>query len=335
MLKSVSARRRKAAGAGAETSPAHARNRPRLGVALGSGSARGWAHIGVLRALHEMGIEPAIIAGTSAGALVGGAYVSGQLDALEEWARSVGKLDVFRLMDLAPARGGFIAGSRLFEAFRKVADDVQIEDLPLPFSAVATDFESGRELWLDKGSLHEAVRASISLPGLLTPVERDGRWLVDGGLVNPVPVSVCRALGADYVIAVNLGGDLRDRNTHLTEPSGIFGDDPGALDDALSRLPAPLRERLEAPARFLFAPRDRETTRAPGFFDVMAGSINIMQDRVTRSRMAGDPADVLIEPRLEEIRMLDFDHAIDAIEEGRAATERMRAPLLRLAGTDA
>jgi NTE family protein len=306
--------------------------KPRLGIALGSGSARGWAHIGVLRALHEMGIEPAIIAGTSAGALVGGAYVSGQLDALESWARSVGKLDIFRLMDLAPGRGGVIGGTKIFEAFERVAADVNIEDLPLPFTAVATDFESGREIWLNKGSLHDAVRASVSLPGLLPPVQYGDSWLVDGGLVNPVPVSVCRALGADLVIAVNLSGVLTDRNTHLTTPFSIFGDDPSALEDTLEKLPTALRARLEGPARFLFTARGRGRTKAPGFFDVMAGAINIMQDRVTRSRIAGDPADLLIEPRLEAIRLLDFDHAAEAIAEGHAAAERMRPALERLVG---
>jgi NTE family protein len=306
------------------------RKKTRLGVALGSGSARGWAHIGVLRALHEMGISPDIIVGTSAGALVGGSYVSGQLDALESWARSIGKLDVVRMMDIAPARGGVISGSRLFDAFRRIAQDVEIEKLPLAFTAVATDFATGREIWLQEGSLHDAVRASISVPGLFSPFSYDGSWLVDGGLVNPVPISVCRAMGADHVIGVNLSGDLADRNTQLTEPASFFGDNPLALDDALARLPPALRERIEGPARFFLSPRAPEKEKSPGFFDVIAGSINIMQDRVTRSRMAGDPADILIEPRLEGIRLLDFDHAREAIMEGHAATERMRSSLERL-----
>ncbi len=308
------------------------RKRMRLGIALGSGSARGWAHIGVLRALHEMGISPDIVVGTSAGALVGGSYVSGQLDALETWARSIGKLDVVRMMDIAPARGGVISGSRLFDAFRRIARDVEIEELPKAFTAVATDFETGREIWLQDGSLHDAVRASISVPGLFSPFSYDGAWLVDGGLVNPVPISVCRALGADQVIGVNLSGDLANRNTQLTQPASFFGDDPLALEDTLARLPPALRDRIEGPARFFLSPRSSEKEKAPSFFDVIAGSINIMQDRVTRSRMAGDPADILIEPRLEGIRLLDFDHAREAIMEGHAATERMRSALESLVG---
>lgn len=299
----------------------------RLGLALGSGSARGWAHIGVLRALQELGIKPDIVVGTSAGALVGGSYVSGQLDALEKWVRSIGKLDVIRMMDIAPARGGVISGSRLFDAFRQIANDIEIENLPLAFTAVATEFETGREVWLQDGSLHEAVRASISVPGLFSPFSYQGTWLVDGGLVNPVPISVCRALGADRVIAVNLSGDLTNRNTQLTQPASFFGDDPLALEDTLARLPPALRDRIQGPARFFLSPRSSEKEKAPSFFDVIAGSINIMQDRVTRSRMAGDPADILIEPRLEEIRLLDFDHAREAIMEGHAATERMRSAL--------
>ena len=303
----------KTPGGQAHASSSAENTKPRLGIALGSGSARGWAHIGVLRALNEMGIEPAIVAGTSA------------------WALSIGKLDVLRMMDFAPTRGGFIAGSRLFDTFQSIARDALIEELPLPFTAVATDFGSGREIWLREGSLHDAVRASLSLPGLFTPFERGGRWLVDGGLVNPIPVSVCRALGADYVIAINLGGDLTDRNTQLTDPPSLFGDDPVALEEALSRLPVAIRERVEGPARFLLAPRLRGRNRAPGFFDVIAGAINIMQERVTRSRMAGDPPDILLEPRLESHRMLDFDHAKEAIHQGRLAVERMRGPLERLA----
>ena len=252
------------------------RKRMRLGIALGSGSARGWAHIGVLRALHEMGISPDIVVGTSAGALVGGSYVSGQLDALETWARSIGKLDVVRMMDIAPARGGVISGSRLFDAFRRIARDVEIEELPKAFTAVATDFETGREIWLQDGSLHDAVRASISVPGLFSPFSYDGAWLVDGGLVNPVPISVCRALGADQVIGVNLSGDLANRNTQLTQPASFFGDDPLALEDTLARLPPALRDRIEGPARFFLSPRSSEKEKAPSFFDVIAGSINIV-----------------------------------------------------------
>jgi NTE family protein len=196
---------------------------------------------------------------------------------------------------------------------------VEIEKLPLAFTAVATDFATGREIWLQEGSLHDAVRASISVPGLFSPFSYDGSWLVDGGLVNPVPISVCRAMGADHVIGVNLSGDLADRNTQLTEPASFFGDHPLALDDALARLPPALRERIEGPARFFLSPRAPEKEKSPGFFDVIAGSINIMQDR-----------DILIEPRLEGIRLLDFDHAREAIMEGHAATERMRSSLERL-----
>lgn len=306
------------------------RSRPRIGVALGSGSARGWAHIGVLRALSEMGVRSDVVCGTSIGALVGAAYGRGELDALEAWARAFTKLDILRLLDVTAARGGFIAGVRLLEGFRELTPDAAIEDLAVAYGAVATDFETGREVWLTRGSLLEAVRASISLPGIFVPYRHEGRWLVDGGLVNPVPVSVCRALGAEVVIAVNLSGDLAMRNA-LLRGAAEGHEESRRFEDALARLPPKLRERLEGPAALLdaaLAGRGRE--RAPGLFDVLAGAMNIVQDRITRSRMAGDPPDVLVAPRLAHVRMLDFDQADELIAEGRAAFAQARPTLERL-----
>lgn len=297
---------------------------PRIGLALGSGSARGWAHVGVLRALAAAGIEPEVVCGTSIGALVGAAYVTGELDRLEAWVRSITRLDILRLMDLRAGRGGFIAGARVFEQLRGAEPDKRIEDLDKAYAAVATDFETGREVWLRDGSLLDAVRASISLPGIFVPARIGERWLVDGGLVNPVPVSVCRALGADVVIAVNLAGDLMSRNL---QPVTGDEEESRALDEALRRLPKALQPRLRAAAAFFGGARDH--ARAPGVFEVIAGSLNIMQDRVTRSRMAGDPPDVVLTPRLWHIRMLEFDRAAEAIAEGEAAVEAARGSLER------
>ena len=196
----------------------------RLGIALGSGAARGWAHIGILRALEQAGIVPDVVAGTSIGALVGAAYASGRLDRLEEWVTQIDWWEIIRYMDL---RLGGVEGERLMRAFRERVDDVPIETLSKPFGAVATDLHTGREVWFQDGSVLEAVRASIAVPGLFSPVRHRGRWLVDGGLVDPLPVSLCRALGADRVIAVNLNGDivgkhLGGRPSRLTTPNSLL-----------------------------------------------------------------------------------------------------------------
>jgi NTE family protein len=185
----------------------------RIGLALGSGAARGWAHIGVIRELERNAIVPDVVCGTSIGSLIGAAMASGELERLEKWVRSLKWQKVISYFDLTMS-GGLIKGEKLFAFFRENFRDRDIEDLDTPFGAIATELASGREIWLREGSLFEAVRASISLPGLFTPVERDDQLLVDGGLVNPIPVSMCRALGADVVIAVDLNADLLSAARH-------------------------------------------------------------------------------------------------------------------------
>ncbi len=297
---------------------------PRIGIALGSGSARGWAHIGVLRALAESGIAPAVVCGTSIGALVGGSYVTDQLDALESWARSITLLDIVGLMDVRLARGGFIGGARLFAGLRRIQKDVRIEDLPKPFAAIATEFASGREVWLQRGSLLDAIRASAALPGIFPPFRYGEHWLVDGGLVNPVPVSACRALGADVVIAVNLNGDLTSRNRPARPARHLRRRGRRVRPEFLDKLSARLRKEFRNTTS-LFATRRQRVLKAepPGFFEVLGGAIYIMQDRITRSRLAGDPPDVLLTPRLGHIRLFDFDRSDEVISEGRACVVPM------------
>jgi NTE family protein len=291
---------------------------PRLGIALGSGSARGWAHIGVLRALEAAGIEPNVVCGTSIGALVGGAYAAGQLDALETWVRSLNLLDVVGFMDVTLTRGGLIAGEKLFKGLRRFQSDVAIEDLAKRFAAVATDFGSGREIWLQRGSLLDAVRASTSLPGIFPPVKLGSQWLLDGGLVNPVPVSVCRALGAQVVIAVNLNGDLTSRNVPAR---------PLRREARGPHLASHLK--LRGAGAFLAAQLLQPKQKTPGFFEVLAGALYIMQDRITRSRMAGDPPDVMLTPRLAQIRLLEFHRAEEAIDAGRDSVAPFLAEVQR------
>jgi NTE family protein len=178
--------------------------RARLGLALGSGSARGWAHIGVIRALEERGLRPDVLVGASVGALVAASHAGGRLDALEKWVRALTQREVWRLVDPHLRGGGVMTGNRLMDAIAASVGDPLIEELELGFAAVATDLNTGEEVWIREGPVMAAVRASSGVPGLFTPSWYLDRWLIDGGVVNPLPVSVCRALGADLVIAVDL-----------------------------------------------------------------------------------------------------------------------------------
>lgn len=286
------------------------RRKPRIGLALGAGSSRGWAHIGAIRALEERGVKPDIVCGTSIGALVGGAYASGQLDRLETWVSGLAWTTVVRLMDIT-WKGGLIRGNRLFTIFRATFDEHDIAELPVAFGAIATELESGREVWLREGKVLDAVRASIAMPGLFTPVVRDGVLLVDGGLVNPVPVSMCRALGADLVIAIDLSwgkfGPYRERGRAAVPAD----DDPSWLQRLLGRA----------------ADRVKEEVAMPSIFQVFNTALDIVEQRVARSRLAGEPADVLITPLLPNFGTMEYHRAKEAIEEGRQAVGRM-APLI-------
>jgi NTE family protein len=280
-----------------------------IGLALGSGSARGWAHIGVIRALDGAGIVPDVVCGTSIGALVGAAYASGELGSLEQWTRSLTWQNVVGFLDISMS-GGLIKGTKLIDFIRGRFKDRDIRELQRKFAAVATELDTGREVWLSEGSVLDSVRASISLPGLFTPVEREGRLLVDGGLVNPVPVSLARALGADVVIAVDLNADLMSRHAKTT--SGV----PEAED----KPPATMLERIQAGISSALTSATRNDS--PSLLDVLSASINIMQVRITRSRLAGEPADILIAPRLGHLALMDFHRAEEAIREGRRSAEQ-------------
>lgn len=287
-----------------------AKRRLRLGLALGSGSARGWAHVGVIRALERAGIRPDLVCGTSIGALVGAAYVAGEIDGFEKWLLDLGVKEVLALLDVR-LLGGMIKGERLMKFIRRKFVDRPIEELPMPFGAVATDLNTGTEVWLRQGSTMEAVRASIALPALFTPAVHEGRVLVDGALVNPVPVSLARAMGADLVIAVDLSSDVLGRRLREEREAEA----PAA---EVSEWRRKLQERLGTlmPAR-----EEEDEPKLPSILEVVATSINVMQVRVTRSRMAGDPPDAIIAPRLAHLGLLDFHRAKDAIEAGERAVE--------------
>ncbi len=299
-------------------------SRPRIGLALGGGAARGWAHMGVIHALEESGIHPDVVAGTSVGALVGGIYAAGRLKVFEDWVRGLDRIEVARYLDVRLlARGGLIEGERLISFFRQSMGDPRLDELRLPFGAVATNLGTGHEVWLREGPLWEALRASFALPGLFTPVRSGEQWLVDGGLVNPVPVSLCRALGAEIVIAVNLNGDIVGR--HLRRESSPDLVSRGVESTLLERFTGELRDRANHWVREIGIEPDR-----PGMFEVVASAINVMQDRITRSRMAGDPPELLLSPRLSHIALMEFDRADEAIAVGRHCVERNRMAIEEL-----
>jgi NTE family protein len=300
-----------------------------IGLALGSGSARGWSHIGVIRALAEAGIDPDIVCGTSIGALVGAFFVNGHLDAFESWIRRLNRIDFLRYLDFRLVTGGgFVQGKRLMDFFRDYIGNVNIEDLSKPFATVATDLTTGREIWFEQGPLMDAVRASIALPGIFTPVKLGDQWLVDGGLVNPIPVSTCRAMGAKVVIAVNLNGDIVGRRLNQSRPSKQIGRHHTFEARLFDRVSVALKERAASLIPQLLDP----AAETPGLLNVLASSINIMQDRITRSRMAGDPPDVMLNPRLSHLGLLEFYRAAEAIEEGRACVNRMLPTLKHVLG---
>lgn len=300
--------------------------RPRIGLALGSGAARGWSHIGIIEALGEAGLEPDVVCGTSMGALIGAAYVSGKLAKLRKWAEAVTWRQVIAMMDVGLSGGGLIDGKALLKFLRGLGIGGAIEDLPKPFATVATDLATGREYWFQSGPVLDAVRASIAIPGLFTPVCQDGQWLLDGGLVNPVPVSLCRKLGADVIIAVNLNGDQlgrwrKDEPVAAAQPPER--QQPDSFAGMLAQLPATLGDQLKQ-----ISPLKLGQNGAPGYFDVLAGAIDIMQDHITRARLAGEPPHILLVPRLREVGLMDYHRARETIAAGRAAVEDA-LPLIR------
>ncbi|HEX7790207.1 MAG TPA: patatin-like phospholipase family protein [Afipia sp.] len=292
--------------------------RPTIGLALGGGAARGFAHIGILRTLLANGIVPDIVVGTSIGAVVGASYASGHLDTLELWAKSLLPRNIFSYLDIRLNGSGLIGGSKLATQLEASFGRTLVDDLPLKFAAVATEVQTGHEIWITNGRLVDAVRASYALPGIFEPVLVGDRWLVDGALVNPVPVSAARALGAEIVIACNVSTDVFGHGTIISAH--------GKIDEQAEPLVTPVREKRGF-GKFFSAEKTvkREffgSAGRPGISTVMVEAFNIMQDRITRSRLAGDPPDVLISPRVGKIGWFDFHRADETIAHGARAAER-------------
>ncbi len=301
--------------------------RPAVGLVLGSGAARGFAHIGVIHALLEHGIKPDIIVGTSIGALVGGCYAANKLDDLETWARGLNLRRILGYLDVRIGGSGLISGGRLAHRLENAIGATTIEELPVRYAAIATEVGTGHEIWLTRGSLALAMRASYALPGIFPPVRVGGRWLVDGALVNPVPVTAARAFGARVVIAVNLDADRFARGATIAS----HGSDPS--DEPASPPPGTPRKAFMG-LRGMFGTERamrREIAR-PGFSTVMVEAFNIMQDRLTRMRLAGDPPDVHITPHIGHVGWLDFHRAAEAITAGKTATEKALEPIMETIG---
>jgi NTE family protein len=290
-----------------------------VGLALGGGAARGFAHIGVLRRLLAKGIKPNVIAGTSIGAVIGGCYAAGYLDELEEWARQLTRRRIFGYLDFNLGGSGLIGGSRLAAKLSEELGELTFQDLPIRMSAIATEIGTGHEIWLTRGPLVDAMSASYALPGIFPPVRIGGRWLMDGALVNPLPVSAARAFGAQVVIAVNLNADNFGRGTIIQDHG------PNADDDLVraNALHGGLRDRAESMMKRQFL----GTPTRPGLSTVMIEAFQVVQDRITRSRLAGDPPDVLINPRLGRINLFDFHRADEIIELGAEAAEKALEPI--------
>jgi NTE family protein len=300
---------------------------PRIGLALGSGSARGWAHLGVLQALEERGIHPQVVTGASVGALVAAACASGQRLELEAWVRTLTRVDVWRLLDTTFRGGGVMRGNRLMHAIGEQIEDRRIEDLPVAFGAVAADLDTGEEIWLRSGSMLAAVRASSGMPGLFTPMWHQERWMIDGGVVNPVPITLCRALGAEIVIAVNLNVPVSSRWAALKRAALQPADEPMGKRAEAAEAGWAFMDKWAELMDGLVESLKPSSSADPGLFEVIAGSVHIMQDHIARSRMAGDPPNLTISPELGDFQLMDFHRAAEAIEAGRAAVVAMEGPL--------
>ena len=312
------------------TSPSNSKNNSiaskGIGIALGGGLARGFVHIGVLKTLNKHGIYPSIVAGTSIGALVGGAYLTEKLDELEDWALSLSRYKVFSYLDFKMRSPGLIGGAKLDKILREHFEDVEIEDLPHPFIAIAADLVTGHEVWMRKGNLIDVMKASFALPGVFPPVELNHRYLVDGAMVNPVPVSVCQALGSRMTIAVDLHADLigkaasPGKKYQTVAGFDVYDDNDVSQDQQKKFFGGAFAKRLFS----------RENTSSPSLFGVMVSALGIIQDRITRSRLAGDPPDVHIKPKIGHIGMMEFERAEELIKIGEEAAE-LAMPKIRAA----
>lgn len=298
-------------------------HRPKIGLALGMGGARGWCHIGVLRELDRIGIQPDMIAGASMGAVIGAVYAAGALDGLEAFARSITRQKYLTMLDFRLSEGGLIGGGEIRRTFERLGMPDRIEDLPIPFAAVATRMRDGHEHWFREGPLAPAIRASAAMPGVISPHLVDGERYLDGGLVNPVPTSAVRAMGADVLIAVNPTAKLHGR---------LWNDDPRPQGSILGAW----RERLANAPGIFGQPPDPERPATPSYFETVVVSFDVMIEQVLRGRLAAEPPSILLNADLSDVMtILEFDRAAEAIDEGARVTRANESFLRAVTGLDA
>ena len=299
-----------------------------IGLALGVGAARGWAHIGIIRGLIDIGIQPDIVCGTSAGALVGGSYAAGHLEELEKWLLSLDRLSVARFFDLSLTSGGLIAGKRIIGFFIDRFGDYDIQSLPKTYGAVATDLMTGHEIWFRSGSLMDAVRASISMPGIFEPFHLDGKWYVDGGIVNPVPVSLCRYLGADVVIAVDVNRGRLGRSPETSKfKFSSKSEDETVIENDYDHLSVSLPKKVKDRIGNALSHIWQGNSTKPGLLFVLNNSAHFMQERITLSRLACDPPDFILHPNVSAVGFMDFHRAAEAIEIGKQCVKKKECDL--------
>lgn len=298
-----------------------------LGLALGSGGARGWAHIGVIKALTEAEIPINYVAGTSIGAFVGGAYVAGRIRELESFVRQLDWKMVLSYFDLVFPNQGLLDGNKIYDLLYSQIQDLKIEDAPIPFCCVATDLISGQELRLRSGLVADAIRASISMPGVFTPFKQNSTYLGDGGIVNPVPVNVVREMGADVILAVNLNHNYgTEIPVEMAEPDEPDNSDLiAAMGEQYNLLTQKVAAKLEQ-----WLPQENSDLN---IFDIIGTTINIMEQRVTSLNLELDPPDLLIEPNLCGYGIFDFDKATEIIGEGYRKTQSLLPKLQELLAT--
>lgn len=296
-------------------------HRRKIGFALGSGGARGWAHIGVLKRLSELGVRPDVIAGTSIGSIAAALYASDSLDTMEDLATHLDWKQVAQLfLEVNFPRSGLLTGKNFMKLLKSVIRVHAVSSLSIPYAAVATDIETEKEVVLTTGKLFDAIRASIGIPGIFTPTVLDGRHLVDGGLVNPLPVSVCRAMGADLVIAVdiNLRSPAVKRKPAQKPPAEAPSPRISKLIDSLGKI---IPQRAAAPHRW--SPDKKDEPDALSIFDVLTRSFRLVENQITLRELQVNPPDILIQPEVGDIMTLEFQRGREAIAAGVRAVDEV------------
>ncbi|MEI6210736.1 MAG: patatin-like phospholipase family protein [bacterium] len=309
----------------------HSGTRPRIGLALGSGGARGWAHVGVLRRLQELNVPIYCVAGTSIGSIMGAVFAARRLDVIEDLSRQIDWRRVARMfVEVGFPRAGLVTGHRIQQLIQEVVGVHLIEDLLIPFAAVAANLKTGEQVVLSRGSVVDAIRASIAIPGIFVPAQHDGHHLVDGGMINPLPIDVAESMGADVVIAVDVnllpGRGIDPPHTACpTVAHGMDRDVTAILAHTREALPRVQSAFADAMERWF----RRETTGLT-IFDVLTRSVRIAENQITHGRLKLHPPALLIQPAVGSIETLEFHRASQAIEAGRAAAIACESQILAL-----